>query len=141
MHVGICAICAAIAAICAVRRREADAAPEASPRPKEHRRGGASFFARRVYAGMVVAHTLHAMTSDKPDATRPPPLPDQTEVAPVAAPPESDQPLDSSQLGSGALAQQPTDSQPVAVLKVCPQCGTEYETAARFCPADGTALR
>jgi serine/threonine-protein kinase len=81
------------------------------------------------------------MTSDKPDATRPPPLPDQTEVAPVAAPPESDQPLDSSQLGSGALAQQPTDSQPVAVLKVCPQCGTEYETAARFCPADGTALR
>jgi eukaryotic-like serine/threonine-protein kinase len=29
----------------------------------------------------------------------------------------------------------------VAVLKVCPQCGTEYETAARFCPADGTALR
>jgi len=81
------------------------------------------------------------MTSDKPDATRPPPSSDQTEVAPVAAPPESDQPLDGSQLGSGALAQQPTDSQPVAVLKVCPQCGTEYETAARFCPADGTALR
>jgi hypothetical protein len=27
------------------------------------------------------------------------------------------------------------------VLKVCPHCGTEYETAARFCPADGTALR
>jgi serine/threonine protein kinase len=81
------------------------------------------------------------MTSDTPDATRPPPSPDQTEVAPVAAPPDNEQPLDSSQLGSGALAQQPTDSQPIAVLKVCPQCGTEYETAARFCPADGTALR
>ena len=27
------------------------------------------------------------------------------------------------------------------MLKVCPQCGTEYETAARFCPNDGTALR
>ncbi|MBW8769450.1 MAG: protein kinase [Gemmatimonadetes bacterium] len=59
----------------------------------------------------------------------------------MAAPPETDQPLDGSQLGSGALAQQPTETSPVAVLKVCPQCGTEYETAARFCPADGTALR
>jgi serine/threonine protein kinase len=81
------------------------------------------------------------MTSDTSDTPRRPPSPDQTEVAPVAAPPETDQPLDGSQLGSGALAQQPTDVQPVAVLKVCPQCGTEYETAARFCPADGTALR
>jgi serine/threonine-protein kinase len=81
------------------------------------------------------------MTSDTSDTPRRPPSPDQTEVAPVAAPPETDQPLDGSQLGSGALAQQPTDAQPVAVLKVCPQCGTEYETAARFCPADGTALR
>ena len=43
--------------------------------------------------------------------------------------------------GSGGLAQQTTsETQPaVAVLKVCPHCGTEYETAARFCPADGTA--
>src|SRR5439155_14944983 len=51
--------------------------------------------------------------------------------------------LVTSQLGSGLLAQQPTaEAQAsVAVLKVCPQCGTEYETAARFCPADGTALR
>ena len=81
------------------------------------------------------------MTSDTSDTPRRPPSPDQTEVAPVAAPPETDQPLDGSQLGSGALAQQPTETSPVAVLKVCPQCGTEYETAARFCPADGTALR
>ena len=46
-----------------------------------------------------------------------------------------------SGLGSGLLARQPAPDETVAVLKVCPQCGREYETAARFCPADGTALR
>ncbi len=51
--------------------------------------------------------------------------------------------LAASGLGSGLLAQQPVDEAAltVAVLKVCPLCGSEYETAARFCPADGTALR
>ena len=49
--------------------------------------------------------------------------------------------LAESGLGSGLLAQQASDAETVAVLKVCPQCGTEYETAARFCPDDGTALR
>src|SRR5689334_3189754 len=49
--------------------------------------------------------------------------------------------LAESGLGSGLLARQPLPDETVAVLKVCPQCGTEYETAARFCPADGTALR
>jgi len=51
--------------------------------------------------------------------------------------------LAESGLGSGLLARQasPTDNESVAVLKVCPQCGTEYETAARFCPSDGSALR
>ena len=51
--------------------------------------------------------------------------------------------LAESGLGSGLLARQPVpaDVETVAVLKVCPQCGTEYETAARFCPSDGTALR
>ncbi len=51
--------------------------------------------------------------------------------------------LAESGLGSGLLARQasPTDVESVAVLKVCPQCGTEYETAARFCPSDGSALR
>ena len=51
--------------------------------------------------------------------------------------------LATSSLGSGLLARQPpmATSASVAVLKICPQCGTEYETAARFCPADGTALR
>ena len=44
--------------------------------------------------------------------------------------------------GSGfyAFLADPEDDS-VAVLKVCPHCGTEYETAARFCPADGTSLR
>jgi serine/threonine protein kinase len=49
--------------------------------------------------------------------------------------------LAESGLGSGLLARQPVPDETVAVLKVCPQCGREYETAARFCPADGTALR
>jgi len=51
--------------------------------------------------------------------------------------------LAESGLGSGLLARQPillTGERP-AVHKVCPQCGTEYETAARFCPSDGTSLR
>ena len=51
--------------------------------------------------------------------------------------------LAESGLGSGSLARQPllpTGERP-AVHKICPQCGTEYETSARFCPADGTSLR
>ena len=48
-----------------------------------------------------------------------------------------------SRLGSGALAQQPTpaEGEAVAIAKVCPQCGVEYDTASRFCPNDGTPLR
>ncbi|MEO7455544.1 MAG: serine/threonine-protein kinase [Gemmatimonadaceae bacterium] len=51
--------------------------------------------------------------------------------------------LAESGLGSGLLARQasPKDAETVAVLKVCPQCGTEYETSAKFCPNDGTSLR
>ena len=51
--------------------------------------------------------------------------------------------LAESGLGSGLLARQstPADEEPVAVFKVCPHCSTEYETTARFCPSDGTALR
>jgi serine/threonine-protein kinase len=51
--------------------------------------------------------------------------------------------LTESALGSGLLAQQPTPTadEAVAVAKVCPQCGTEYETGDRFCPKDGTSLR
>ena len=46
-------------------------------------------------------------------------------------------------LGSGLLARQPVP-QPgdgVSARKVCPHCGSEYETDARFCPKDGAALR
>jgi serine/threonine-protein kinase len=49
--------------------------------------------------------------------------------------------LAESGLGSGLLARQPLPDETVAVLKVCSQCGREYETTARFCPADGTSLR
>src|SRR5438128_454718 len=46
-------------------------------------------------------------------------------------------------IGSGLLARQPTPSaeHTVAVAKVCPQCGGEYETGDRFCPKDGSPLR
>ena len=82
------------------------------------------------------------MTSDTPDETNPSPPPTRSGKAPVVASDTDEQPLHTSQLGSGGLAQQTSESQPaIAVLKVCPHCGTEYETAARFCPADGTALR
>jgi serine/threonine-protein kinase len=48
-----------------------------------------------------------------------------------------------SNIGSGLLAQQPTPhaEETVAVAKVCPQCGGEYETGDRFCPKDGSPLR
>ena len=51
--------------------------------------------------------------------------------------------LAESGLGSGLLARQPVlaTGERAAVHKVCPQCGNEYETSARFCPADGTSLR
>jgi predicted Ser/Thr protein kinase len=44
---------------------------------------------------------------------------------------------------TGYFARQPTPQpgEAVAVPKVCPHCGGEYETDARFCPKDGTALR
>jgi predicted Ser/Thr protein kinase len=83
------------------------------------------------------------MTSDTPDEANPSPPPAPSGQGPVVASDSDEQPLHTSQLGSGGLAQQTTsETQPaIAVLKVCPHCGTEYETAARFCPADGTALR
>jgi serine/threonine-protein kinase len=51
--------------------------------------------------------------------------------------------LGASILGSGLLAQQPTpaEGEAIAIAKVCPQCGVEYDTASRFCPNDGTPLR
>jgi serine/threonine protein kinase len=57
--------------------------------------------------------------------------------------PAAQHPLLDSHLGSGLIAQQPTPApdQTVAVAKVCPQCGGEYETSDRFCPKDGSPLR
>jgi serine/threonine-protein kinase len=44
---------------------------------------------------------------------------------------------------TGYFARQPTPEpgEAIAVPKVCPHCAGEYETDARFCPKDGTALR
>lgn len=66
----------------------------------------------------------------------------QTKAAP-SSPSGEVRSLPGSILGSGLLAQQPTPSgqDAVAVAKVCPQCGAEYDTASRFCPNDGTPLR
>ncbi len=57
--------------------------------------------------------------------------------------PHPQHPLLDSHLGSGLIAQQPTPApdQTVAVTKLCPQCGGEYETSDRFCPKDGSPLR
>jgi len=46
-------------------------------------------------------------------------------------------------IGSGLLARQPTPDadEHVTVTKVCPHCGTEYETGDRFCPKDGAPLK
>ena len=56
---------------------------------------------------------------------------------------EQQSPLSESAIGSGRLAQQrtPTADASIAVPKVCPQCGSEYETTDRFCPKDGSPLR
>jgi serine/threonine-protein kinase len=82
------------------------------------------------------------MTIDTPDEATPPRPPEPVADAPVVAPAEGEQSLDTTQLDARLATEQTTgEAQPVAVLKVCPQCGTEYETTARFCPADGTALR
>ena len=56
---------------------------------------------------------------------------------------EQPSPLSESAIGSGRLAQQrtPTADASIAVAKVCPQCGSEYETTDRFCPRDGSPLR
>jgi eukaryotic-like serine/threonine-protein kinase len=77
--------------------------------------------------------------------------------APTSVLPASELPAraDGSSSGSGArrrvspvdatgfFARQPTPQpgEAIAVPKICPHCGGEYETDARFCPKDGTALR
>jgi serine/threonine protein kinase len=62
---------------------------------------------------------------------------------PSSEPVDEHQLLRRSGLGSGLMAKLPTPlpEEQVAVAKMCPTCGTEYETGSRFCPSDGTPLR
>jgi hypothetical protein len=83
------------------------------------------------------------MAADKPERA-PLPLPPLDVLTEQEMREAEDLALAASGLGSGLLKRQQgpgSDESAVAVLKVCPQCGTEYETAARFCPTDGTSLR
>jgi eukaryotic-like serine/threonine-protein kinase len=94
------------------------------------------------------------MSADTPDDAVKSRTPPAAPAAPAAPPPvdpvaeqemraAEERALAESGLGSGLLARQPllpTGERP-AVHKVCPQCGNEYETSARFCPTDGTSLR
>jgi serine/threonine protein kinase len=53
-----------------------------------------------------------------------------------------EEPVLQASIGSGLLKQATsTTDEHVAVAKVCPQCGGEYETGDRFCPKDGAPLR
>ena len=81
----------------------------------------------------TAAPTTDAVASDTP--------PDQPRTTRTSG--EVEARLLHNGLGSGLLAQQPTPSadEAVAVAKVCPQCGGEYETGDRFCPKDGSPLR
>ena len=83
-----------------------------------------------------------SMPGDEPENTDPLP-PADADGAERALREAEARALAESGLGSGLLARQPTpaDEETVAVFKLCPHCGAEYETAARFCPSDGTALR
>jgi serine/threonine protein kinase len=79
-----------------------------------------------------------------PEASAPGVTESQGEVVPHAVSNSGKVPaIGASALGSGLLARQPTPdpSTLAAVPKVCPQCGTEYETGSRFCVKDGAPLR
>ena len=99
----------------------------------------------RVRSGLTRARVLpvlYFMAADTPDDT--PVLPPRRDPMTERQMREAeDLALAASGLGSGLLKRQPVPEEvdTVAVLKVCPHCGMEYETAARFCPADGTSLR
>jgi eukaryotic-like serine/threonine-protein kinase len=56
---------------------------------------------------------------------------------------KEDQRLLIAGLGSALLARQPTPEPGtrVSVKRICPQCGQEFKTDARFCPTDGASLR
>jgi serine/threonine protein kinase len=71
---------------------------------------------------------------------------DETPASPdPLAPNRSDEHhlLRRSGLGSGLLAKVPTPrpDEQIVIPKICPSCGTEYETGSRFCPSDGSPLK
>ncbi len=89
------------------------------------------------------------MRSDDRDSAAPTPVTASDDEHRVDAPASLDEteeqatPLLQSHIDSGRIAAQPTPTSQggVAVAKVCPQCGSEYETTDRFCPRDGSPLR
>jgi serine/threonine protein kinase len=104
---------------------------------------------RRHLAGTPLANIFSTMaTTDERDEhghalasiDSTTPLPGSADH-PAGAP--ADLALRASAIGSGLLARQPTPQadETIAVTKLCPQCGSEYETGDRFCPRDGSPLR
>src|SRR5689334_885203 len=89
------------------------------------------------------------MRSDDRDSAAPSPVTASDAEHRDGAPASMDEteelatPLLQSHIDSGRIAAQPTPTSQggVAVAKVCPQCGSEYETTDRFCPRDGSPLR
>ena len=132
---------------------------------------GTAFFARRVEGDEIVALHVHdsgaspkgdrklSVSTSEPLRALDPIEPRSPRSGPIRFTPaeaipvvsESDKQsdhlrralLDASGLGSGLLAKLPTPrtDEQVAVPRVCPQCGAEYETGSRFCPNDGSPLR
>lgn len=69
--------------------------------------------------------------------------PDEKDSAPTSEPAKAAPADQEGGFEAGLVTPQesPSGDQSIPVAKICPHCGTEYETVARFCPADGTALK
>ncbi|HEY9228917.1 MAG TPA: zinc ribbon domain-containing protein, partial [Gemmatimonadaceae bacterium] len=91
-----------------------------------------------------MANLYSTMSSGKEHDSREP-LPTDTpeSAATVKSEDSGEEPVLQTSIGSGLIKQAPKQSGDahVAVPKVCPQCGDEYETGDRFCPKDGAPLR
>jgi serine/threonine protein kinase len=74
-------------------------------------------------------------------------MPPRKKVSAPTTEPVNDEPATNAVVESAPTAESlapgvdTTGDLAIPVAKVCPHCGTEYETVARFCPADGTALK
>ena len=78
-----------------------------------------------------------------PNEILPTPTGKADSAAAVGREDSGEEPVLQTSIGSGRLKQapKPTVEEHIAVAKVCPQCGEEYETGDRFCPKDGAPLR